>query len=233
MDNLRIKVEAMTTSPPTPPVHLGKQEKSTMWFIRITSPWELLRPKVNEMKSMIDISGMVIAYHTGSKTEKEHIHIALVMMKSLQKQSIAERVKKLYGVKGNEMLSIKPWNGDLKVLAYMRQNDCEIDYFKFDLTPQQEEYIQSTNTIYLDIVTEAKKKAHTRIPERIIEEMAGSQWKPKAIIRRILIGVKNGEWYPPGHQMERYVQEIMIKTDPDAVDLLTDYYYQKLSEQYI
>lgn len=184
------------------------------------------------MKEWIDISGMAIAYHTGTRTEKEHIHIALTMMKSLQRQSIADRIKKLYGVKGNEQLSIKTWDGDLKVYAYMRHDESEVEYFKITLTPDQEERINQTNLIYTDIKKEAKQKASNRIPDRIIAEMAGSTWKPKAIIRRILVGVREGEWYPPGHQMERYVQEIMIKTNKDAVDLLTDYYYERYNEQY-
>lgn len=210
----------------------SKQERSDKWFIRITSPWELLKPKVNEMKEWIDISGMAIAYHTGTRTEKEHIHIALTMLKHLQKQSIAERVKKLYGVKGNEYLSIKEWDGDLKVIAYMKHDDSLVEYHKMTLTPEQEELISQTNLIYTDIKKEAKKKASNRIPERIIEEMAGSTWTPKAIIRRILVGVKANEWYPPGHQMERYLQEIMIKTDKDAVGTLTEYYWQRYAEQY-
>lgn len=212
---------------------MAKQERSDKWFIRITSPWTLLEPKINEMKEWIDIKHMITAFHKGSKSEKEHIHIALQMEKSLQKQSIADRIKKLYGVKGNEQLSIKVWDGDLKVIAYMRHDKTKpLDYFKITLTDEQEKYINDIDTVYIDIVKKAKEKAATRIVDKIIEEMAGSKWKPRAIIRRILIGVKNGEWYPPGQMMERYLQEIMIKTDPDAVDSLTDYYMDRYSIQY-
>lgn len=209
----------------------GKQEKTNKWFIRITAPWTLLEPKITEMKSWIDISGMAIAYHKGTKTEKEHIHIVLMMLKELQKQSIAERIKKLYGVKGNEQLSIKTWDGNLKVFSYIRHDTSRpIDYFKMELTPAQEQYISSLETIFLDIKTEAKQKASTRIPDRIIEEMNGIRWKPEEIIQRIILGVKNGDWYAPGPRMESIFQEIWIRSDFDkASESLTSYYVEKFS----
>lgn len=221
MDNLR------------PRYKMAKQERSNKWFIRITSPWTLLEPKLKEMKEWIDIKSMITAFHKGTRTEKEHIHIALEMDKSLQKQSISERIKKIYGVKGNTQLSIKTWDGDLKVVSYMLHDKSRsLDFHKIELTEEQKAYIDNIDTIYVDIVKEAKNKASTRIVDRIIEEMAGSKWKPKAIIHRILLGVKNGQWYPPGNRMETYLQEIMIRTDPDAIDALTGYYMDRYSIQY-
>lgn len=208
---------------------MSKLERSNKWFIRITSPWALLEPKVAEMKGWIDIEKMAIAYHVGSKTEKEHIHIVMTMLKELQRQSIAERIKKLFGVKGNGMLSIKPWDGDLKVYAYLRHDEKgKIDYFKVEFTEEEEKTISSTNLIFKDIVKSAKEKASTRIPDKILEEMHGERWTRAQIIRRILMGVKRGEWYPPGHRMEVLVQEIWIKSDPEAIDALVSYYLDKM-----
>lgn len=208
----------------------GKQEKNDKWFIRVTSPWTLLEPKVKEMKEWIDISGMAIAYHKGEKTEKEHIHIVLTMLKQLQRQSIAERIKKLFGVKGNEQVSIKSWDGNLKVFSYIRHDTSHpIDYFKMKLTEAQEQYISSLELIYLDIKTDAKDKASTRIPDRILTEMDGERWTPKQIIQRIILGVKNKEWYPPGPRMESIFQEIWIRSDDKAADTLTDYYLDKFT----
>lgn len=208
---------------------MAKLERSDKWFIRITSPWTLLESKVAEMKGWIDVVSMATAYHVGAKTEKEHVHIVLTMSKDLQKQSIAERIKKTFGVKGNGMLSIKVWDGDLKVYAYLRHDEKgKIDYYKLTFSEEEEKAIQSTNLIFKDIVKNAKEKATTRIPDRILEEMGGERWTRTKIIRRILEGVKRSEWYPPGPRMEAIVQEVWIKSDPDAIDVLVDFYYRRM-----
>lgn len=207
-------------------------KESDKWFIRITAPHTLIRPKVNELKEQIDIKRMAIGFHIGNRTGKEHIHIALEMLTTLQQQSINKRMRKLFGVSGADYSS-KIWDGSHKVLSYLYHDEKgSVEYHKMDLTPAELEEIMKTRDVYKDIVTTAKQKAATRIPERILEEIkeSGSPWTMRQIIKRIFIGVNKDEWYPPGSQMERYVQEILIKQNPeDAIPALTDYYIQRFT----
>lgn len=207
-------------------------KESAQWFIRITAPHTLLEAKVREMKEWIDIKRMAIGYHTGNRTGKEHIHIAIELLKALQQQSINKRVKKLFGVTGSDYSS-KIWDGSHKVLSYLYHDEKgKVEYFKMELTPEELTEIQRTHEVYKEIVTTAKQKASNRIPERILEEIkeGGEKWSMRQIIRRILEGVNKDEWYPPGQMMERYVQEIMIKQNPeDAIPALTDYYVNRFT----
>jgi len=205
---------------------------STSWFIRITAPHSHLRTKVNELKENIDVVKMAIGYHTGSKTNKEHVHIALQLMTGLQQQSINKRIKKLFEVSGADYSS-KIWDGSYKVLSYLYHDETgTVEYHKFDISPEQMAEIKRTHEVYKEIVQTAKAKASTRIPERILLEIeeSGEKWHIRRILTRILTGVKNNEWYPPGPQMERIVQEIRIKQDPEsAIPELVDYYYSRMS----
>lgn len=175
---------------------------------------------------------MAIGFHTGSKTKKEHIHIALELIKSVQQQSINKRIKKLFEVSGSDYAS-KVWDGSHKVLSYLYHDEKgKVEFFKMELTDDEKSEIMRTHEVYKEIVQTAKAKASTRIPERILLEIeeSGRVWTMAEIIRRILEGVNKDEWYPPGMHMERIVQEIRIKQDPEtAISELTDYYVQRFS----
>jgi len=207
-------------------------KESAQWFIRITAPHSHLRAKVTELKGQIDIKRMAIGYHTGSKTNKEHVHIALEMLKAVQQQSINKRIKKLFEVSGADYSS-KIWDGSHKVLSYLYHDESgTVEYFKMELTADEEAEIKRTHEVYKEIVQTAKARASTRIPERILIEIeeSGEKWTIRRILTRILTGVHKNEWYPPGPQMERIVQEIRIKQDPEtAIPELVEYYYARMS----
>jgi len=207
-------------------------KESTQWFIRITAPHSHLEIKIKELKSCIDVNRMAIGYHIGDKTKKEHVHIAIEFIKVLQQQSVNKRIKKLFEVSGADYSS-KIWDGSHKVLSYLYHDEKgRVEFWKMELSPDQMSDIQRTHEVYKEIVTTAKAKASTRIPERILSEIeeSGRVWTMREIITRILKGVKDNEWYPPGIQMERIVQEIRIKQDPDtAISELTDYYMERFT----
>lgn len=207
-------------------------KESAKWFIRVTGPHEHLTIKLNGVKEWIDLKRMAIGYHTGNRTGKEHIHIALELLKEVQQQTINKRMKKTFGVAGSDYSS-KTWDGSNKAISYLYHDEKgRVDFFKMELTEEEKVEIQRTHEVYKEIVQTAKAKASTRIPERILEEIkeSGEVWTMRKIITRILEGVNKSEWYPPGPQMERIVQEIRIKQDPEtAIPELTQYYMDKFT----
>lgn len=207
-------------------------KESSQWFIRVTAPHSHNETKLKLLKENIDVKRMAIGYHTGDKSKKEHVHIAIEFIKSVQQQTINKRIKLLFEVAGADYSS-KVWDGSHKVLSYLYHDEKgKVEYHKMELTPEELALIDQTKDVYKDIVQTAKAKATNRIPDRILEEIKTSEhiWTMSQIIRRILVGVKDNEWYPPGMQMERIVQEIRIKQDPDReIDDLTNYYVDKFS----
>lgn len=208
-------------------------KESHLWFIRVTAPHEFIETKLKIMKEWIDIKRMAIGFHIGNKTGKEHIHIALELLKAIQQQSINKRIKTLFGAKGADYSS-KIWDGSNKVLSYLYHDEKgKVEYFKMELTPAEMEEVKRTHEVYKEIVSTAKAKASNRIPDRILEEIkeGGKQWSTRMIVKRILEGVAKDEWHPPGINMERLVQEIMIKQDPKSgIAALTDYYMRKFGD---
>lgn len=205
-------------------------KESSQWFVRVTAPHSHNESKLKVLKESIDVKRMAIGFHTGNKTKKEHIHIAIEFHKSIQQQSVNKRIKKLFEVGGADYSS-KMWDGSHKVLSYLYHDEKgRVEFHNMGLTSEELALIETTKEVYKDIVQTAKAKASNRIPDRILEEIKqlDEVWTMRQIITRILIGVRDDEWYPPGIQMERIVQEIRIKQDPDrAINDLTEYYMLK------
>jgi len=101
---------------------MPSQASGSHWFIRITGPHEFIETKLKLMKEWIDIKRMAIGYHIGNKTGKEHIHIALELLKAIQQQSINKRIKTLFNVTGSDYSS-KLWDGSNKVLSYLYHDE--------------------------------------------------------------------------------------------------------------
>lgn len=201
---------------------MSKQVTSTLWFVRITAPHSHCETKLKEMCEWIDLSGYAVGYHVGAKTAKPHIHLVITMLKTLQRQSLDVRLKKLFEVKGSDYSS-KVWDGNHKALSYLYHDVAgKVEYFRMTLSPEELAAVKHTADTYREIVTEAKTKASTRIPDRILEEMGGDVWTERQIITRIYQGVRNRDWYDPGPLLDRYVNEIMLRSDEENVKYFTE-----------
>lgn len=210
---------------------MPQTNKSSKWFIRITAPWTHIEAKVLELQGWIDLKGYAIGFHIGSKTGKAHAHIALEMNKELQQQSLNARIKKAFDVeKGN--FATKVWDGSHNVISYLyHDKEGKVEFHKMDLTPEQLAAIKQVAEVYDGIVTDAKEKASSRIPDRVLATIAesGKAWGPREIARHIYLEVGKGTWHSPGPMMTRYVEEILVrqKGGDEYVDYLTDRFMEK------
>lgn len=210
---------------------MPQTNKSDKWFIRITAPWSHIETKVLEIQGWIDVKGYAIGYHIGNRTGKAHAHIALEMAKELQQQSINARIKKAFDVeKGN--FATKVWDGSHKVLSYLyHDKEGKVEFHKMELTPEQLAAIKQLAEVYEGIVIDAKEKASTRIPDKVLEAIAesGKTWGPREIVHYIYSEVRKGTWYSPGPMMTRYVEEILVRQTggEDYLDYLTDKFMER------
>lgn len=204
---------------------MSKQSRSTKWFIRITAPHDHCRTKLADVLTWVDHKCSAVGYHIGKKTQKPHIHIAMEMLTDLQKQSLDTRLKKLFDVKGSDYSS-KAWDGSHKALSYLyHDKEGKVEYHKMELSDEEKKEIETTVAVYNEIVTTAKEKASTRIPDRILEEMGKDQWDELRVIKRIYQGVRAREWYDPGPMMDRYINEILCRSSGERD------YVNELAEQ--
>lgn len=211
-----------------------KSDRSTRWAIRVTAPWEHIELKYKTVQGWIDYSSSCIGYHIGSKTKKPHAHIVLELKSELQKQTIDTRFKKLFDVKGSDYSS-KIWDGNKKAISYLYHDKAGKVVINMDMSEEEKKEVENLVEVYSDIVTTAKQKASYKCVDVILEEIkeSGRLWKTREIVRRILFGVRECKWHPPGPMLERYVDEILIKQgNEEDADLVIDHMIGKFLSRY-
>lgn len=188
--------------------------KSNKWFIRITAPWDHIRPQLETMKGWIDYKGMMVGLHHGDKRGAPHAHIVLELTSELQKQSIDVRCKKLFGVSGAQYSS-KAWDGDKKALSYLYHDKEGLVIDFMGLSPEEIKELVEINKQVQKVVEVNKGKASHKVVDYVLSK-ANIGWSRWDIGECILRAVAHGEFYDPGDfALERYINEIELKLVKD------------------
>lgn len=202
---------------------MGKGQKvaSSMWFIRVTAPWEHCSAKMAEVRGWVDFSGAVVGYHVGEKTEKPHIHIAVSIKSTVQQQSMGTRIRKAFGVKGAGEYSIKEWDGNTNALSYLYHDpEGKVEDYGFGLTAEFIDRLKTSNAIIQEQVKQAKEKAGFKVVEYVLDKikddretnMSEHLWTRQEICECIIEAVYNKQFYYPGDfALGKYIMEIEIK----------------------
>lgn len=194
--------------------------RSKNWYVRITAPHEFLADKIKSIKQWIDYDGLFAGFHIGEKTDKPHVHIALKIKNELQKQSLDKRLKDLFGVKGADYSS-KVWDASEDALSYMYHDKEVVVDNCLQLDVDAIERIKARNVQVQKIVAEAKEKASNKVVDYVLHKIAqsGNWWSMRDIAFEIWKGVHSGQFYHPGHQYKRYVEEIFCRQCKDEEEL--------------
>lgn len=189
-------------------------DRSDKWFVRITLPHLILKEKVAQLL-WVDVVKLLVVTHVGDKTEKEHCHFVVEMSSNLQKQSLLHRVKKIYGVTGNEQLSAKPWDGNTDACSYLFHDPVAEIIHNKGYTDEDITAYRLRNESVQKIVAENKKRASGRCVDRALKAIAdGELTRDSVKIAMYLFKlIRDGEMYEPGDFLiKRYVEEIMSKS---------------------
>lgn len=189
-------------------------DRSDKWFVRITLPHLILKEKVAQLL-WVDVVKLLVVTHVGDKTEKEHCHFVVEMSSNLQKQSLLHRVKKIYGVTGNEQLSAKPWDGNTDACSYLFHDPVAEIIHNKGYTDEDITAYRIRNESVQKIVAENKKRASGRCVDRALKAIAdGELTRDSVKIAMYLFKlIRDGEMYEPGDFLiKRYVEEIMSKS---------------------
>lgn len=189
-------------------------ERSDKWFFRVTVPHEFAKSEMSKMLQWIDLDTILGALHLGDKTENPHFHCVVKLTSQIQKQSFDVRVKKIYGVKGNNQYSSKPWDGDDSACSYLFHEATAEVFVNRGYTEQDLDRFKKLNDDVQKVVAVNKSRAAHRHVDRVIEKInsSGKEWSRWDILREFIERIKTGEMYDPGDFMlKRYIEEIMIK----------------------
>lgn len=206
--------------------------RSYKWFIRITAPWEHIRSKLPEIKEWIDYESMMIGFHIGTKNKAPHAHFCISLKSELQKQSVDNRFRKLFDVKGS-LFSSKPWDGSIKAMSYLYHDPKGEVVNEMKLTEEELNEIKELNHEIQKVVEVNKGRASHKVVEYVLNEIGENQWTRYEIGECILRAVARGQFYDPGDfQLERYINEIelkQVKDNPNQLDMVIGQRLSRLS----
>jgi len=130
--------------------------------------------KIAMLNLVDDYDGILGVKHSGSKKENPHYHI--VIRTKVKEQALRVRLKKLFTEgKGNQHMSIKPWDGDDKALSYLF-HELEPDeqhtlIVSKGLTPERIEELRQKNDAVKLLVATAKNKASWTLEEEVYQDL--------------------------------------------------------------
>lgn len=159
--------------------------------------------KLRAMTLTPDYTALVSVRHAGKTGENPHYHG--VVRTGVNPQAFRVRMKKTFpDGKGNQHMSIVPWDGDDKALSYLFHEDPECTLIaRKGLTDDRLVELRAKNDAIQVLVKQAKQKASWTLEEDAYQYFlanpphAGCVLQEKAVASRIyLIALQAGK-YPP------------------------------------
>lgn len=208
---------------------VASKTPSNAWFVRITEPWERCEAIVESIKGWIDYSGCMVGFHVGAKTEKPHIHLALLLKSSIQKQSFDKRLVSQFALTPRTGYSSKQWDGNDGALSYLYHDESGKVENYLGLSEERIAHLKSCNAIIQTEVSKAKEKASFKVVDYVLNlideerEKYGDKtisWTSSMICDAIVMAVYDRKFYYPGDfSLGKYINEIMIKQCTDRMEV--------------
>jgi len=119
--------------------------------------------RINAFVLVDDYVGVLAVKHRGRNGENPHYHI--VVRTRLEPQTFRKRMKKIFPEgKGNEHMSIKPWDGAIDALSYLFHEDPDGPYHTIKgITNEYLAEIRDKNKSVLTAVNKAKEKSSHKL----------------------------------------------------------------------
>lgn len=223
---------------------MPNQNRSYQWFFRVTKSHESLLadhsknllpllPYVTIMHQWIDLKSCLAVLHKGDKNENEHAHFCITLTSELQKQSLDNRIKKLYNVSGANYSS-KSWDGSDSALSYMFHEPEATIYINKGYTDDDIARYKELNAKVQAVVAINNARASGRQVDKILEliKESGGQWTPKEICAEFIRRVHTGEMYYCGdYQLKKYIEEVIIR-QAETLEEVDAYINKKYHELY-
>jgi hypothetical protein len=175
--------------------------------------------KIRSMTFSDDYTALLAVRHGGNKGENAHYHI--VVRTGIQDQAFRKRMKTLFpDGKGNEHMSIKPWDGDDRALSYLfhEDPDCKVIIRK-GITDEYEAKLREKNLQILNEVANAKKKASWTLEEDAYQHFAkngpDTPYRKTSVdeiaIYMVLLSLREGKYMPQPWLLRSMVYKVQFR----------------------
>jgi len=207
-----------------------KSAKSFCWFVRIDGEEEVLRPKVLQFASCVDVVDMLCCAHMGAKHENPHVHYVITLNHEIQKQSFAVRVKHFFQVvdRGYALDTWDAKRAEYGAVSYLFHEPGAKILVKKGWSDSEISEAQRVATVANEAITESKEKASTKLIEKAIKHFEGKHPSKYEILQFMIYKIYERENYHPGNfKLKQYVEEVEIKLT-DNIKLLIGNIYNDL-----
>lgn len=211
----------------------AKSVRSKRWFVRVDGPKEFLTLKCGELADSVDVCSMLAAFHVGEKKEKPHIHFVIELRYERdalgpQKQSFADRVKKLFNIDKKTQYSVDVWDGirGKGACSYLFHEEDPPILVNRGFTDQDIMEAKAANEAVQAVVAINKERASNKLVDRAIERFKDMTVTRHDIVYYFLQLIHAGEHYHPGpFRFKSLVEEVLIKmqTPGSLEDFAYDY----------
>lgn len=168
--------------------------------------------------------------HDGAKGENKHYH--LVIRTLIKEQAIRVRFRKIFdNGKGNQHMSIKPWDGDIRAISYLfhEKPDQEL-FYRYNLDDDLIEKARAMNIEIQDKVATAKEKASWKIEEHLLKIYAEKELKPDRLTIAgdiMLFALRTDKYVPNDFLLKSMATKIAFKLldydQNDEVEFASNY----------
>lgn len=126
--------------------------------------------KVIMLQHCSDYQAIIAVKHFGEKKDNPHYHV--VIKTKIKDQAFRVRMKKVFDMaKGNEHMSIKPWDGNIDAISYLfHENDSdEIILLRHNVSDETILKARERNREVQTKVEKAKQRASWTLEEEVLE----------------------------------------------------------------
>lgn len=126
--------------------------------------------KIIMLQHSSDYQAIIAVKHFGNNKNNPHYHV--VIKTSVKDQAFRVRMKKVFDMaKGNEHMSIKPWDGNIDAISYLfHENDSEeIILLRHNVSDETIEKARERNREVRVKVEKAKQRASWTLEEEVLE----------------------------------------------------------------
>lgn len=201
-----------------------KAQRSQFWFVRADGPEEFLRQKWVQLSQQLDVKAVLAVFHVGGKKENPHCHACIELTTSPQKQSVDDRLKRLFSIVKGHDYSSKIWDGErgLGAGSYMFHEGANVLVNKGWSDAEIEE-AKKANEAVQKVIKVNNERASTKLVDKALLAFVGMTPSRREILRYMLKECRDGGSYYPGtFMLKKYVEEVQLKltTNDDFEEFL-------------
>lgn len=178
--------------------------------------------KLPMLTAVCDYESILAVKHFGSTKENPHYH--LVIKTDVQQQAFRVRMRKVFDQgKGNQHMSIVPWDGHPKALSYLFHEETETQpaeiLVQHNVSDETVEKAKQMNREVQAMVRVAKDKASWHLESIVYDEVKADPlisanpqvYEMKIGQRLILAALRHGKYVPQPWHVRAMVQRIQFK----------------------